>query len=270
MELQGRNMLLTPSAGYENGSWTYPFGEYPAYQENETISGTFWGNRSLAGINASPCITAFGASDLLSSLDILNRSINLTCDGLQIRLNGTGDAALQMRGLPMGLYTLYLLDSLNRTVLTAAPILITRGELEVDLPENLSAGQILPVKLNASGSAGSYTLAALMLPLDSYSSAALWLNGWGTRANLTARLTISNQSLELTGEPEGSEQLLNQILSILPEESSAAVQESERPRAELYLLTDPDWHRGEYMLLCAICASGQGIVAIEQSELEVV
>jgi len=269
MELDAKIMVPAPAAG-ENGSWTYPFRAYPAYQENESISGTFLGNRSLAGVNASLCISAFGMSDFLSALGILNQSVNLTPQGPQVLLNGTGDAAFRLQGRRMGLYTLYLLDDLNLTVLSAAPLLITRGGLEVELPENLSAGQIIKVGLNASGPAGNYTLAALMLPLDSYSSSTLALFGNGTRENLTAQLTISNQSIQLQGLPEGYEQLLNQILSILPENSSAAVQESPRPQAKLYLLTDPDWQKGKYMLICAIYASGQGIVAIGQSIVEVV
>jgi len=298
IELQGENMISVPSASClngswtpkgdgtlneagasidngtlnanetANGSWTYPFPEYPSYEENETISGIFWGDRTLADANATLCLSAFSLADFLSALGITNKSINLTPPGPKLQLNETGDAAFSLPGRPMGIYTLYLADNQNHTILSAAPVLVTRN-LQPDLPSNLSAGQILPVRLNSSAPAGNYTLAALMLPEESYSSASLALFR-NMSVNVTARLTISNQSLDLLSRPKDYEQLLSQILALLPEDSSAAMQESRRANGQLYLLTDQDWHRGKYMLICAIYTSGQGVVALGQSVLEVV
>ena len=270
MELEGSNMIQVPAALWAEANWTYPFRAYPAYEENESISCTFWGAQGLAGRNASLCISDFGIADLLLSLVILNGSINLSGRVAEIRLNQTGDAAVSLRGQPAGLYNLYLLDELNRTILSASPLLVTESVLDVELPENLSAGQILPVNINSSGPTGNYTLGALILSQQSYRSARLELYSNGTLQNLTAIFTLGNQTMELQYLPKEYEKFLNEILSILPEDSSAAVQESSRPQARLYLLTDPDWQRGKYMLICAVYSSGQGIVAIRQSVIEVV
>jgi methanogen extracellular protein (TIGR04279 family) len=63
---------------------------------------------------------------------------------------------------------------------------------------------------------------------------------------------------------------LTRIFEILPENSAAALQESSRPEAQLYMLTDREWKRGKYLLTCAMYSSGRGIVALNQSEVEVV
>jgi methanogen extracellular protein (TIGR04279 family) len=184
-------------------------------------------------------------------------------------LNETGDSRFVLKGIPSGLYILYVAEDLNHTILSATPLLITAGDLKVDLPSKVNAGEVLKVGVNISGQVENNTIAALMISCEDYESAELEVSSNGTRQSL-AKLVLGNGSLQFQGLPSDYKQILTGIFEILPENSAAALQESSRPQSQLYMLTDREWKRGMYLLTCAVYSSGRGIVALNQSEVEVV
>jgi methanogen extracellular protein (TIGR04279 family) len=60
------------------------------------------------------------------------------------------------------------------------------------------------------------------------------------------------------------------ILTMLPQNSGIAMQESAEQSVELYILTDSTWAKGEYILTCAVYSQNDGLVGLEQGIVEVV
>jgi hypothetical protein len=50
--LEGASEVLMPriSLNTTGGNWTYPYDYYPVYAKNQTVSGTFYGNNSIADL----------------------------------------------------------------------------------------------------------------------------------------------------------------------------------------------------------------------------
>lgn len=279
IELVSPNMVKVPAASLArpDANWTYPFKSYPVLAENQTIYGTFWGSSPSAGAQPRLCISRFSITNILTSLGIQDNSTNITCNKSWIRLNETGDSRFVLKGVPSGLYILYVADDLNHTILSATPLLVTAGDLKMDLPSKANAGEVLKVGLNfsnqamnISNQAKDYTYAALMIFSEDYERAELQVSSNGTRQSLRANLVFGNGSLQFRGSPNDYRNMLMDIFEVLPENSAAALQESSGPQAQLYMLTDPQWKRGKYLLTCAVYFSGRGIVALNQSEVEVV
>jgi methanogen extracellular protein (TIGR04279 family) len=249
-------------------NWTYPFKFCPVLAENQTIYGAF---RSSIPLGAQPrlCILRFSITDFLTSSGIQVNSTNITCNKSWIRLNETGDSRFVLKGIPSGLYILYVAEDLNHAILSATPLLVTAKDLKLHLPSKVNAGEVLKVGVNISGPIGNYTLAALMISCEDFERARLEVSGKGTDQS-SARLVLGNGSLQFQGPPSDYRRILTRIFEILPENSAAALQESSRPEAQLYMLTDREWKRGKYLLTCAMYSSGRGIVALNQSEVEVV
>jgi methanogen extracellular protein (TIGR04279 family) len=273
IELGGSsNLLQVPTASMirPDLNWSYPLKFYPIFAAGQNITASFWGSSSLAGQEAKLCVSPVGIRDLLSALEILDLGTNMSCNGTSLEINETGDAGFRLMNISSGLYNIYLLDDLNRTVLSASPLLITSGDAEMDLTSRVTAGDPLKVKLNTSGPPGNYTFGALMISRKNYDSASLTIYSNGTLEGLAARLSIGNRSLELQGLPKDYKELVMEVFNILPENSAAALQESSKPEAQMYLLTDPQWERERYLLTCAVYSRERGIVAVKQREVEVV
>jgi len=117
-------------------NWTYPYAQIPVLSENQSINGILSGAKGAVEI----CISPFNVNDFLSTL-----KIHKSCSGQSLDLNLTLNFTLT--GINSGLYALSALDA-NSTLLAASYLLVSKENLSLQLPDNITAGEPLKVKAN--------------------------------------------------------------------------------------------------------------------------
>lgn len=276
--LEGNNIIKMPKASFSSAdaTWTYPFPLFPIYSENQSISGNILCHDRLAGSEARVYISGFDIFDLLS--DNLTMMDNQNMDNLtvvksssQIRLNSTGDGRFALEGAPSGLYTIKAVDDLNSTVIATTPALIAKGEIAMDFPSRIKAGDILQLDIETPSAWGNVSkiFGAIMVYGQDYETAKINLTANDTVDSLQTTIAIGDKSMQVNGMPRVSTELLMNLLTILPQNSAIAMQESTSEKVELYLFTDPALSKGEYVLTCAVYAPGSGLMGLRQGTVEV-
>jgi hypothetical protein len=86
---------------------------------------------------------------------------------------------------------------------------------------------------------------------------------------MTSMININNESLKIVGEPKISQEMVDQILPILPQDSALALAESNETESEMYLIHEGDWKPGRYVLTCGVY-SKNGLGGIRQKIIEMI
>ena len=158
----------------------------------------------------------------------------------QINPDQSGCASYQSGRLPLGEYILLAKQANQSSYRIQLPILV-QDELLMDAPENLTAGQILPVNLVRAGNLSSHALGCLFMPLEDYD-----------RINVTFMQNLSiNLGSRSTSLSRISQEEVMKVLTILPENSAIAMESEASNQTSLSLITEESWEKGDYMLLAA-------------------
>ena len=201
-------------------------------------------------------------------------------DGMSssVQLNNSGDAFFALNGLSSGIYTIFIMDENNSVVLSALPLLVSKAELILQMPDNIKAGDFMQLKVNIStannqsisqSDNSSRIFAAIMISRKDYENASLKLDTNGTKESLKSTLTLGDKSMQIQLSNISSEQLMP-LLYLLPENSAIGIQESKEPWADILLITDENWAKGSYILTSAVYSSGKGLLGLNQETVEVV
>ncbi len=273
--LEGTNLIKIPVLNISQGlNWSRSFDYLPVYAENQPIKGTFWGPSDRAGSEVRVAISRFNTSDLLSAF----RGIESETEekGSRAILNSTGEARFSFNGLfSSGMYTVFIFDENTSTVLSRMPLLVTKGNLTLQMPANIKAGDFARFRVNMTLADNesinqSKIFAAILISRKDYENARLILASKGTEESLNSTLSIGNKSMQMRGLPSLSSELLMQMLYLLPQDSTAGMQESKDSGADILLITDPEWEKGSYILTCGVYASGKGLWGLRQEAVEVI
>ena len=265
-----QNAIGIPQASLidRNSNRAFPFHTLAMYEDNQTISGTFQGPSTLAGTEVRVTIASFNISKFMSFLNN-NNSTRQDVNGSLILLNASGDASFSLAGLPDGAYIISMIDEHNSTLLSASPLLVTIGELSIDAPGNLPAGDPISMTIKSPGGEVDKIYAAIMISKQDYDSAKLEISTNNTSQGLLTSIFLGNESRQIQGLPSISSQFLMGMLPILPQNSAIAMQESNESEAKLVLITDNTWQKGSYILTSAVYAPGKGILGLKQTAVEV-
>lgn len=143
----------------------------------------------------------------------------------------------------------YILEAkeANGTKLLARVPLLVQKSLHILLPEKISPGDVLTVKVLAN-STGSLTVGAIVMPLYDY--------------NLT-NITVSDKIALKRGDTSAEIDRLDvqdvmNLLPILPEDCTLSYQLQDENESTLNLITDAAWHKGRYVLICAAYDQSSG------------
>lgn len=263
--------IINPEANF---TYTFPHSHFPVYAENQSMTGLFKAPEGLAGSAIKLCLSGFSVTGFLESLAPEGLS-NPQCQGTMIELNATGQSPINLQGTKRGLYTLSAIEennTINTTMLSTSflPLLVVSRNLTLDMPDNLSAGEPLLLRINdSSGFNQSRIFAAVLVSRSDYENASLSLETNGTSKGLNSTIAIGNKTLEVPGLPSLSMDLMMKLMYLLPEDSGVGMQESKAPGVEIYIITDEQWLKGEYILSCAVYAPGEGLVGVKQHSIEV-
>jgi hypothetical protein len=269
IHFDARNAIVLTHASLidRNSNRTLPFQSLGIYEEDHTISGTFLGPSTLAGTIVRATISRFDILKFMSLLD--NNGIKPKGNGSPIRLNASGDASFSHAGLPEGVYMISIADEFNSTLLSASPLLVSKGEMSIEAPGNLSAGDPISMKVKTAGGEENKIYVAILISKKDYDGAKLEISTNNTTEGLLTFMALGNESRQIQGLPSMSIPFFMSMLPILPLNSAIAMQESKETEAKLILLTDKTWPKGCYILTCSVYAPGKGILGIRQEAIEV-
>lgn len=278
IELKGDNdnMIQVPNLSLISpmSNLTYPITLYPVYAGGQAVSGTFRGPDNLNGTEVEVSIARFNASDFLSAFGLVERPVSIEEKGVSLRLDDNGDGNFVLPGVPGGFYTVFVRDTNASTILSESPLIVTEGNISLDLPEKVTAGESLKVGIKSlSEIEKNRTYGAIMIPQKDYNQSSLRIatnsSTNSSTENLTFSIAVDNRSMQTSGMPSISMDFLMKVLMLLPEDSGASMEASTKPEAELYLITDPAWEKGNYTLTCGVY-SGKVLDGLKQSTIEVV
>lgn len=275
--LEGASEVLMPriSLNATEGNWTYPYDYYPVFSKNQTVSGTFFKNNSIAGSAIAVTVLELNTSSFEEALRELYK---LAVSGKEkiagfttLSLNRAGEGHFSIPGLSSGLYALLVVDTNKQSVLSAIPVLVTDDMISVESPDKAGAGDALGVKIRVlHGQANlSRKYGAAIVSWETYRESRIDMNSDFSRVGMTSTIDVGNESLKIVGEPKISQSLVDQILPILPQDSALALSESDKTEAEMYLIHDGEWKPGKYVLTCGVY-SNNGLGGIKQKIIEMV
>ncbi|MHC1594630.1 MAG: TIGR04279 domain-containing protein [Methanotrichaceae archaeon] len=271
-QIEGTNFIRMPviSLARPDTNWTYPYDRQPVSSSNETISGIFFGSSSLANATVEICIAPLNSSAFLSAVNVLDLPVDINCSGDPFRLNSSGDLSFAMPGRSPGIYALYVIDKNATVVLSASLIIVAEEKITVEVPSEIPAGFPLEVKVQTSNRSDgrSRHYGAFLVPSSGYEAANLTMTGNGTRQGTWFAINVGADSVEIPGDLDVSMDLLMELLVLFPH-STVALQDTTEQEAELYLITEPDWEPGTYILTSAVLVE-DGIIGLEQVELELI
>lgn len=277
LTLEGANEILMPHINLNTpeGNWTYPYDYYPVYARNQSISGTFFGTGLMAGSKINVSIQKLNTSSFqvalreLYKLEVLN-SVE-PAGFTSISLNGTGIGHFRIQSGSSGMYALVVMDPKMHSVLSALPMLITDDEISVESPYKAAKGEPLKMKINVlQGQKNiSRKFGAAIVSWENYRATRINTSSNWSKEGMTSTISIGNESIKIVGEPRISQEMVDQILPILPADSALAMTGSNDTEAEMYLMHDGDWTPGRYVLTCGVY-SINGLGGIEQNIIEMV
>ncbi len=272
-QIEGTNFIRMPVIGLArpDTNWTYPYDHHPVTSSNETISGIFFGSSSLANATVEICIASLNSSAFLSAVNVLDLPVDINCSGDSFRLNSSGDSSFAVQGRSPGIYALYVIERNATVVLSASLIIVAEEKIAVEVPSEIPAGYPLEVKVQTSNRSDgrSRHYGAFLVPANDYEAANLTMTGNGTRQGTWFAINTGVDSVEIPGDLDVSMDLLVDLLVLFPSNSAVALQDTPKQDAELYLITEPDWEPGTYILTSIVLVEG-GIIGLEQVELELI
>lgn len=259
--LNDTNSILVPHLSI-GVNWTYPYDQMPVISENQSLNGSIF-----AGANASAaeiCVSGFSIGELLSAPQAISSQEN--CSGPSITLNLTEQADFVLPKMAPGLYTISAFDGINSTALQ---LLVTSENLSLQLPANILAGEPLKVKANIARLNQSRIFGAVMISREDYENMSLNISSSNAGLDYNATLKLADIEQQLPGLTRLSTDLAMNLMSLLPANSAAGMQESSEAEVEFYLLTDGTWPKGDYILTCAVYSRNGGLLDLKQETIVV-
>ena len=277
LTLVGANDVLMPhiNLNLPEGNWTYPYDYYPVYARNQNISGTFYGTSRMAGSTIGVTVLKLNTSSFQEAMRELYRLEALDkvepTEFMPIFLNGTGTGHFSINGQASGLYALLVVDLKKLSVMSALPMLVTDDAISVESPSEAAKSEPLKVKIKVLQGQRNITrkFGAAIVSMETYRATHINTSSSGSKDTLTSVISIGNESLKIVGEPRISQEMVDQILPILPADSALAMAESSDTGSEMYLMHEGDWKPGKYVLTCGVY-SNNGLGGIRQNIIEMI
>lgn len=282
--LEGSDALAIPLSITESADETHIFDRLPVYSANRSINGTFSpsydGSSSSIGTQSkiTVCVSPFNISEYLPGFPEGGHFAGIDCIETMVvetmvESNDSNAAAnFEISKKPAGMYTLYVFDENNSTLLSKQPFLITEGDIVLKMEYIVASLEpFIRIKMNATAFENqSKFFAALMIPREDYDNVSLSLAENRTTGNSDLNLSLGLKSLQMYGSPRVSSGLLMNLLPLLPQGSAVGLQESTQPGVDLILMTDQPWKKGQYVITCSIYSPEKGLIGIKQTSVEVI
>ncbi|HCO18956.1 MAG TPA: hypothetical protein DIT39_05020 [Tissierellales bacterium] len=286
--LEGSDALEIPLSLSESADETHLFDRLPVYSANRSINGTFSpshdgkgsriGTKSkntvcVSPFNLSEYLPGFSGSGFFAGIDCIETIVVETVVvETVVESNDSNVAIFEISKKPAGMYSLYVFDENNSTLLSKQPFLITEGEIVLKMDYIVASLEpFIRIKVNSTVFKNqSKFFATFMIPREDYDNVSLSLAENRTTGSSDLNLSLGSKSLQMYGSPRVSSELLMNLLPLLPTGSAVGLQESTQPGVDLILMTDQPWKKGQYVLICGVYSPEKGLVGIKQANVEVI
>lgn len=178
---------------------------------------------------------------------------------IRTKVDGTkenGGLSFSLGKIAHGGYILEAKETNSSELLDMIPLLVQRS-LGISLPEKISPGDVLQVKVMAKGSE-NLTVGAIVMPADDYNL---------TDVTVSDKIVISRGDISAQIKKIDAQDVMA-LLPILPEDCTLTYQLQDGDESTLNLITDADWQKGRYVLICM--AYDQSGTRIAQGFLDLV
>lgn len=285
IDMESNDSLIIPQMRFsdrENGSVSSLnlLRSIPIYLSGQSIIGNIQvlQNRSefdCSSSGLSVCISPFSLTQFLSGLPDAASVSRVNCSSRINDINDTNctnSSEFQINDAKSGMYAAYLIDETDSKVIDAVPLILTQENIVLQMPDKvLSDEPFILVKMNTTGQGNSSKFfAAIMLSQSDYDNISLNLSKNKSNEHIDITLCIGDRSMQVPNPPQVSTEFLMNMLPLLPQNSTIGLQESTQSGADLILLTDKPWNRGNYILTCGVYSSEKGLLGIKQSEVRVI
>ena len=275
----GSNALMVLNVSLSEGANnTLLFDSLPVYSTNQSINGTFSPSLKDRSYNIDAkskitvCVSPFKISEYAKVLPENPHFAGGECVETLAESNDSSAAFFRIAEKPAGIHTLYVFDENKSAIISKRPFLVTEGEIILEMNYTvISLEPFIRIKMNSTTLENQSKLfAAFMIPYKDYKNVSLNLSSNKTAGGLDLNLSVGSKSMQMYGSPRISQELLTNLLPLLPPNSAVGLQESTEAGVDLVLMTDQQWMTGYYVMTCCIYSPEKGLIGIEQTNVEVV
>jgi hypothetical protein len=262
--LEGTDSIKVPKISFNSleANWTFENSYYPIFLKNQDLGGYITAPINLSGTEIKLCVVSFDANRFTGEF---KHPRPVKCRWAA-RLNNSATGNFKIGDVEDGLYNLFLFDEKNSSLLSVESLMVNFMNLSIDTKNKIMAGSPASVVIRTSdkpiGRKRLYVAVLVSEKKLNKTNIIIYKN------NLTDALQfsikIADRSLQMKSLPVISPDFFANLMNILPSDSAAAAIESNQSSSELFLLTDPLWEPGSYILTCAIFDIGVGLMERDQ------
>lgn len=281
ISLEGNDSLLMPEMIIpEWAAEKLLLDRVPVYSLSRTINGAFIFPPNQEAFDIYGCISPFDLSSFFSATHSVGYN-DKKCSGKYLMLDNSNCSEgsncsncrpFRLSTASSGMHLLNLFDLNGSSLIFSVPLLITEGQTIMQVPSIVQVDEpFIQVMMNTTlpGNQSKF-FAAILISRNDYENASL-LADWNKSAeNLDINLSLGSKSMKMKGPLKVTNGLLMDLLPLLPASSAIGLQESTKQGADLILLPDKSWQKGEYILTGAIYSPGKGLLGIKQREVLIV
>jgi hypothetical protein len=275
ISLGGNDSLLMPDIIVpESAGRKLLLDRIPVCSRNQPINGTLAFPPNESDFNIYGCISPFDMSIFFPD-DKAIGDVGKKCDSSNLVLdrgNCTNCRSLRLSIASSGMHLLNFFHLNGSHLLFSIPLLVTEGQTILQSPNIVQADEpFIQVAMNTTIPGNqSKIFAAILISRSDYKNASLSVTRNGSANRLDTNLSLGSKFMKMNGQPKVSNELLMDLLPLLPASSAIGLQESTQQGADLILLPDKSWVKGEYILTGGIYSPGNGLLGIKQSEILIV
>ena len=278
ISLDGNDSILMPEIIVpEKAGEKLLLDRVPVYSPGRPVNGTFIFPANQEAFDIYGCISPFDLSSFFSATHAVG-SVDKNCSGNYLALDNSNYSEcsncrqFQLSIASSGMYLLNLFRSNGSSQILSVPLLITKGQTIMQAPSIVQADEpFIQVMMNTTlpGNMSKF-YAAILISRNDYENASLLVSWNKSAENPDMNLSLGSKSMKINGPIKVTSGLLMDLLPLLPASSAIGLQESTKQGADLILLPDKSWQKGEYILTGGIYSPGKGLLGIKQSEITII
>ncbi|MCJ7443265.1 MAG: hypothetical protein MUO26_01820 [Methanotrichaceae archaeon] len=264
ISLNGNDTIDLPNISFysSESAWALKNKEYPIFLDKQKLNGIIAGPSNLSGSEIKLCIVSFDINSFLNEFE-LPRAVRCRWT---TRMNSSAIANFKIQKIEGGFYTFLVLDEKNSTILLIEPLMVNYLDMIIDTPNEINVGSPTSVTIRTTlkpvGRKRLYV--AILVPERDFKESNLIASKNSSTNDIFLTIKIGNKSMNVEGLPVITPDFVMSLTSVLPTNNAIAAMESDQEMAELYLLTDPSWEKGYYILTCAIFDIEKGLLYRDQ------
>jgi hypothetical protein len=262
--LDGNDKIQLPNLNFINPevNWSIKSSQYPIFQKDQRLSGIIIAPNRLSGSELRLCIVNFDINMLLNKFE---HPRAVKCRWIA-RMNNSSAGRFEIPNIRNGFYYLFVFDENNSTLLAADPIIVNSLSMTIDTSNVFKPGSPISViiKTPLKPVERKRLYAAILVSEKEFTESRLIVSKNSSSERLIFTAKVGDNSIKMENLPVISPDFLASLINMFPRDSAFAAIESNQSDTELFLITDPSWKSGRYILTAAIFDIERGLIQRDQ------